>query len=131
MIGRVFLYVYFMITNGLHYFIRLVNEWRGKYHINSKGDIIIQNKTTMANVVFTHNSMHRIQEHSKGVDDLPDTIMTPDSIWSKWEDVKTQRVVLRNYIRGNYIVQTRNGIITDAFATAQVNKYRVGVLIVL
>lgn len=120
-----------MKQDGLHYFVKLINEWKGKYHTTTQGNIIFQNKQVMSNVVFTHNSMHKIQAHSKGVEQLPETIMTPDELWSRWEDVKTQRIVLRNYVMGGYVVQTRDGIITDAFATAQVNKYRVGALVVL
>ena len=118
-------------NDGLHYFIKLVNQWRDQYHTDLKHNIIFQNKQTMTNVRFTNNSMHKIGDHSRGVDDLPDTIQEPDEIWARWEDVKTQRIVLRNYVRGKYIVQTRDGLITDAFLTNNANKYRTGVMIIV
>jgi hypothetical protein len=114
---------------GLHYFIKLVNDWKGDYHTDNKGDICFQNKQTMTNIWFTHNSMHKIQPHSRGIDQLPDTVQTPDEIWSFWGDVKTQRIVFRNYIRGSYVVQTRDGVITDAFLVKSTAKYRTGVII--
>lgn len=126
-----FLYVYFMKQDGFHFFVKLVNDWKGQYHTDLKGNIIFQNKTTMANVVFTHNSMHKIQNHSRGVEQLPQTIVSPDEIWSKWADPKTQRIVLRSYIAGKYVVLTEDGQITDAFLVKSPNKYRDGCLIIV
>lgn len=118
-----------MRTDGLHYFIKLVNEWRGEYHTDKKGVIILQNKATMTNVRFTNASMHKIQQHSRGVEQLPDTVMQPDEIWAKWKDVKTQKIVLKVYIRSNYVVFTEDGQITDAFLVKSADRYRNGCLV--
>lgn len=122
-------------AKGMHYLLEVVNDWKKEYHTNKKGDIVFQNKKTMANVVLTDGAIHKISNHSRGFENIPETIQKPDEIWALWENPKKQTVVLRNYISfspsGSYIVQTRDGIITDAFAVTNVgsNKYRKGVLL--
>ena len=55
--------------------------------------------------------------------------MTPQECWSYWQDPKTQLVVLRNYIKDNFVVQTVDGIITDAFLVDNVHRFRKGVIL--
>lgn len=114
----------------LHNFINLVNQWKVKYH-TQKNDIVFQNKTTMTNVRFTNKSMSSIKIHARGAEQLPETIMNPDEVYSRWKDVKTQRTVLRSYIAGSYVVLTQDGVITDAFLVKSKDKYRVGCLVVV
>lgn len=121
-------------AKGLHYLMQITQEWRDKYPKNNHGDIIFQHEPTFANVVFTTKSLHTIQAHSRGVENIPETIMHPDELWSLWEDPKTQRIVIRYYIgigKVSYVVKTRDGIVMDAFAVGgkAVNKYRKGVLL--
>jgi len=119
---------------ALQYLIEIVNGWRQVYHVNREGDIVFQNDRTLANVTFSDNALHKIAPHSKGFELIPTTIEEPDEIWSYWEDPATQLVVLRNYITFDtlpFIVQTRDGVITDAFVVAPkaANKFRKGVLL--
>lgn len=118
----------------LRHLVAIVSEWRQDYHVNREGDIIFQNKRTLANVSFSDNAFHVIEKHSRGFEMIPKTVEEPDEIWSTWEDPKTQMSVLRNYIKfGDYpfIVKTRNGAIVDAFIVAPkaANKFRKGVLL--
>ena len=118
-------------AKAFQYLIAIVNEWRKDYHVNREGDVIFQNKRTLANVRFTDNSLHTIEGHAKGFEMIPETIEDPSEIWSTWEDPKKQMVTLRNYIKfGTYpfIVKTRDGVILDAFIVAPkaANKFRKG-----
>lgn len=118
-------------AKAFQYLIAIVNEWRKDYHVNREGDVIFQNKRTLANVRFTDNSLHTIEGHAKGFEMIPDAIENPDEIWSTWEDPKKQMVTLRSYIKfGRYpfIVKTRDGVILDAFIVAPkaANKFRKG-----
>lgn len=120
-----------MEAKGLHYLVNIVAEWRKDYHVNREGDVIFQNKRTLANVRFTDNSLHTIEGHSKGFEMIPETIQEPDEIWSTWEDPKKQMVTLRNYIKFGpfpFIVKTRDGVILDAFIVGpkSANKFRKG-----
>ena len=117
----------------LHQLIQIIDSWRETEHINNSGDIVFQNEETFTNVKFGSNSLHEIQKHSRGFEQLAETIKEPDEIWMRWEDEVKQKVVLRNYIRAGascYIVQTRDGIIVDAFAVSRTNcdKYRKGLI---
>lgn len=120
-----------MKPEGLHFFITEVNKWRHNYHTDHAGTVIFQNKETLTNVRFTNKSMHVIQGHSKGVEQLPDTIIHPEEIWSWWKDAKDQKDVCRAYIKGNYVVLTEAGQITDSFLVRSADKYRRGCLITL
>jgi hypothetical protein len=122
-----------LAAKGLHAMLNIIGEWRTKYHHDNKGQVIFQNKDTLTNVVFTNQSLHQIQKHDKGFEYLPKAITSPNEIWMSWGDAK-QRVVLRNYIlfgKISYVVQTRDGVITDAFAVTKkgANKFRRGVVI--
>lgn len=122
-----------LAAKGLHAILNIVDSWREKYHHGTKGQVIFQNKTTLTNIVFNNNSLHEIQKHDKGFEYLPTTLTGPDEIWMSWGDAK-QRVVLRNYImfgKISYVVQTRDGVVTDAFAITKkgANKYRKGIVI--
>ena len=110
--------------------LQVLHEWKSKYHTNREGDLIFQNKETFANVILTDNVVHVIERHSTGFGQLPDTIENPDEIWSYWGDEK-QRIALRNYIKDNYVVQTKDGRITDAFQVSEkaINNFRKGVIL--
>lgn len=125
---------YFRLATGLHYIVATVDEWRDKYDTDKAGDIVFRNKALYANVRFTANAIHAIQKHARGFENIPATISHPDEVWSSWEDPKKQRVTLRNYIKFgkvSFVVQTRDGILTDAFAVPKgnINKYRKGVVL--
>ena len=131
-----FCYLYPMLlftqAKGLHYLLNIVESWKQKYHQDKMGDLVLQNKELMANVKLTNNGLHEISKHSRGFENIPDVVMHPDECWGSWQDPKTQRVVLRNYIKFgkvSYLVQTKDGIITDAFAVnnASCNKFRKGI----
>jgi hypothetical protein len=123
-----------LAAKSLHQLLEIVNGWRDEHRVNKAGDIIFQYKQTYTNVRFTSNSLHAIQQHARGFENIPTTVKTPDEVWMSWEDPGNQYVVLRNYIkfgRSCYIVQTRDGIIVDAFAVSPrgANKYRKGVIL--
>ena len=122
------------LASGMQYFMDTVNEWRNKYKSNKTGDIIFQNHDLQTNVRLTDNVLHKIQKHLKGFENIPTAIEKPNEVWSLWENPKHQRVTLRSYIlfgKTNYIVTTRDGIITDAFAANNrvCNSYRKGVIL--
>jgi SPP1 gp7 family putative phage head morphogenesis protein len=123
-----------LAAKGLHHLLDIINNWKDNEKVNKDGDIVFQNKQTYTNVRFTAKSLHEIQKHSRGFENIPDTIKIPDEIWMHWEDSTNQYVVVRNYIKfgkSPYIVQTREGVIVDAFAVSKrsANKYRKGVVI--
>lgn len=118
-------------AKAFQYLVEIVNDWRKNYHVNREGDIVFQNKRTLANVTFSDNALHKIAPHSKGFEMIPQTIGEPDEIWSSWENPKKQMVTLRNYIKFDqfiFIVQTRDGVILDAFIVSPKagNRYRKG-----
>lgn len=120
--------------HSLRYIVEMVHDWRREHHVDGKHNIVIQNAATWTNVRLSDTAIHRISKHPKGMDLLPAAIENPTEIWSTWEDAKDQRVVLRNYIlagKSAYIVQTRDGIVVDAFASSLrlANKYRKGVIL--
>lgn len=123
-----------LAAKGLHQLLEIVNGWREEHLVNKAGDIIFQYKPTYTNVRFTSNSLHAIQPHARGFENIPDTIKNPDEVWMTWEDPGSQLVVLRNYIKfgsTSYIVQTRDGVVVNAFVVSNrgANKYRKGVII--
>jgi phage-Barnase-EndoU-ColicinE5/D-RelE like nuclease2 len=114
----------------MHHMLNIVEDWKKDYH--TKGDdIVFQNKKTLTNVFFNNNSFHKISSHNKGFELLPETIMQPDQIWSHWEDPDKQQIVLRNYIKGQYVVFTRQGIVTDAYLVAKssIARFQKGVIL--
>lgn len=124
-----------LAAKSLRHLVAIVQEWKGKYHTNEKGDIIFQNKQTYSNVVFTTAAFHTIQQHSMGFENIPETIESPDEIWSYWKDPKEQLIVLRNYLKfgkqNSYLVITRDSKVIDAFTLSNkaTKKYRRGVIL--
>jgi hypothetical protein len=121
----------FFDAKGMTTMMQIYQGWKDDYHVNSKHQIIFQNKKTLANVKFDDISFHNIEKNMRGFENLPTAIEKPTEIWSKWVDKKKQSEVLRNYIltgKINYVVQTKNGHIENAFACAKssLNQYRKG-----
>lgn len=119
---------------GLQYTMALIHEWRRTFHVDARHNIVFQNKDTYTNVRLSDTVISIISKHPRGLDQLPKTIAEPTEIWSAWENIKDQRVTLRNYILAGkvcYIVQTRDGLIANAFAVSrkQANKFRKGVIL--
>lgn len=122
-----------LAAKGVHQLAEIVDEWKEKYHVNKDGDVIFQNTKTFSNVRFTAKSLHEIQKHSRGFENIPDAVITPDEIWASWDDEKQLKSV-RNYIlfgQVSYIVQTIEGEIVNAMAvnSRSINKYRKGVVL--
>ena len=122
------------LSSGMQFFLDTVHEWKRTYKVNSKGEIIIQNEDLLTNVILSDNALHKIQKHLKGFENIPKAIQEPNEVWAFWENKKHQRVVLRNYIlfgKKNYIVSTRDGVVTDAIAVTntKTEQYRKGVIL--
>jgi len=120
-------------AKAMHHLLRVVDDWRSEYHSKQNGDIVFQNKELKSNIFFTSASLHTIAKHSTGFENIPLVLMKPDEVWMRWEDTTSQEVVLRNYIKFgklSYVVQTRNGVVTDAFAVSNTaaNNFRKGVI---
>jgi len=115
-------------------FLNITDEWRKDYHVDKHGVIIFQNKTLLANIRFTNDSFHEVAKNPRGAENIPNTVISPSETWSYWGDAN-QRVTLRNYIlfgsNGNYVVQTKDGIIQNAFfvVNSQIDKYRKGLIL--
>lgn len=123
-----------LAAKGVHYLLETVESWKQKYGTNQAGEIIFQNKELMSNVRFNNNSFNHIRVHSTGFENIPEAIMSPSEVWATWEDTDSQQTVLRNYIlfgRVSYVVQTKAGVIVDAFSVSNTaaNKYRKGVIL--
>jgi hypothetical protein len=123
-----------LAAKGLHQLVEIVTDWRNEYPTNKAGDIIFQYKPTYTNVRFTSNSLHEIQKNARGFENIPDTVKSPDEVWSSWEDASEQLVTLRNYLKFgsiSYVVQTRDGVVTNAFAVSNrgAQKFRKGVIL--
>jgi SPP1 gp7 family putative phage head morphogenesis protein len=121
-------------AKGVHQLAEQVDEWKNDYHVNKNGDVVFQNAKTFSNVRFTPKSLHAIQKHPRGFENIPDAVSNPDEIWNYWDDTKKQLNSVRNYIifgSVSYVVQTVAGEITDAFAVnnRSLNKYRKGVIL--
>jgi uncharacterized protein with gpF-like domain len=122
-----------MAAKGMHHLLNILHDWKAKYHTNKEGDLMFQNSDTYSNVILTDNIIHVIEKHSRGFENIPNAITNPDEIWSYWGD-DSQLIPIRNYIlfgKTCYIVQTKNGKITDAFSVTKSasNNYRKGVLL--
>lgn len=116
-------------------FINIIDEWKKNYHVNSRGEIVFQNRESLANVRFDSHSFHNLTKNSRGVENLPETVEQPTEIWMRWEDESKQDVVLRNYIltglNFSYICQTRGGVVVNGFTSpnSRLDKYRKGLLL--
>lgn len=116
------------------YVLNIIHDWKRDYKVDTKHNIVFQNRTTLTNVRLSDPVIHKIAGHSKGFENIPRAVEHPSEIWSSWEDPAKQRVTLRNYIlfgRMCYVVQTKDGKITDSFAVSRrgVKKYRKGVIV--
>lgn len=118
-----------LAAKGLHNMVALVHQWKHDYHSDVKGTLTFQNKELYSNVIFNHKSFKAIQNNSAGFDQLADTVTNPDEVWSYWLDTNKQTITLRNYIKGNYVVKTQDGIITNAYLVDNVSRFRKGVII--
>lgn len=115
----------------------LIDDWKTRYHVNSKHELIFQCKPLLTNVRFPSEFMHKNHMANRGFSNLPDTIEKPSECWSYWvnPDPKKQKDVVRNYIlRGdniNYVVTTESGIIKKAIAVvnSKLSRYRKGLII--
>jgi len=118
-----------------HEAIKIVDTWREKYHTDTKGNIIFQNKETLSNIFFNNHSFNLIKNR-RGLDNLPETLTNPSEIWSYWDDPKKQIVTMRNYIlfgsNISYICQTKDGKVINAFGVTAslVNRYRKGLILI-
>lgn len=121
-------------ATDLHKVVNHVNMWEKHYHVDRNGDLIFQNKGLATNVVWNGRSLHAVQKHQRGIENLPDTIAKPDEVWGTWEDPERQEVANRAYLKFGktcYLVLTTNGVIRDAYALspAGADKYRKGVIL--
>ncbi len=116
-------------SQKLHHFLDEWNTWKHEYHSNPKGDVIFQNQKLLTNIKFTTKSFHAIRNNLKGFEQLPETVMNPSEVWSRWANPEKQTVTLRTYIKGNYVVQTTDGEITNAYLVENISKYRQGVIV--
>jgi hypothetical protein len=117
-----------LAAKGLHLVLQQADAWKLKYHYDHNS-ITFQSEKLLSNVVLTNHAIVTISNHANDVDKLPETIENFDECWSRWTNVKEQKDVLRNYIKGNYVVSTKNGVITDAISVDNVNKYRLGCIL--
>lgn len=113
----------------LHQFINEWHLWQHKYHSDKRGNIIFQNQELFSNVRFTHKSFHNVRNNLQGFEKIPDTIMTPQEVWSYWKNPEKQTDVYRNYLKDNYVVSTLNEEVINAFLTTNIDKYRKGVIV--
>lgn len=123
-----------LAATDLHKVVNYVNKWENKYHTRPNGDIVFQWRERYTNVTWNANSMHAVQSHQRGIENLPDTIQHPDEVWSKWANPEKQQVSERVYLKFGktcYIVKTSGGVIEDAFAVSPTaaDKYRKGVIL--
>lgn len=120
-----------MRPNTLHHFLTLVDNWKHSYPGKQLGSIMFQNEKLLSNVFWNQKSFNTIHKHPAGAAQLPETIMNPDSVWSYWTDPEKQTVVLRNYIKGNYVVQTRDGIIENGFLVDNTKRFKKGCILLV
>lgn len=121
-------------ARGLNYMINQVQDWRQDHHVNTKDEIVFQNRKTRTNVMLNSRAIHEIGKHHTGFGNLARAIENPSEIWSKWENVGKQIHVLRAYLlfgRISYVVTTLDGEVLDAHpcTNKQIKKYRSGVII--
>ena len=121
-------------AKGMTHFVNVISRWQRDYHVDNRHNLVFQNKKTLTNVRLSTGILHEISKHSRGFQNIPQAIISPTEIWSKWEDPGEQRRVLRAYIlmgRISYVVMTLDGQVLDAFAVPNkaINKYRTGVIL--
>lgn len=116
-------------AKGLHNILHQLHQWKLDYHSDVKGNITFQNKELYTNVIFNHKSFKAIQHNSAGFEQLADTIISPNEVWSIWVDADKQTDTKRVYIKENYCVFTTNGIITNGYLVDNVARFRKGVII--
>lgn len=121
-------------ATDLHKVVNHVNKWEKQYHVARNGDLIFQNKGLYTNVIWNGRSLHAVQKHQRGIENLPDTIMKPDEVWGTWGNPDSQTIANRVYMKFGktcYLVLTTNGVIRDAFAVSPggADKYRKGVIL--
>lgn len=115
-------------ARGMHNMLEQINDWKHEYH-STINTITFQNKSLLSNIMFTHRSFTTISKNPTGFEQLADTVMNPDEVWSQWTDADEQRNTLRTYIKGNYCVFTRNGQIVNAYLADDIHGYRAGVIL--
>lgn len=121
-------------ATDLHKVVNYVTKWENQYHVNKNGDLIFQNKGLSTNVVWNGRSLHAVQKHQRGIENLPATISHPDEVWGTWDNADRQQVANRAYLKFGktcYLVLTTNGVIRDAYAVSPdgAEKYRKGVIL--
>lgn len=120
-------------ASTMHHMLMILEEWRQDFHTDRLGNVVFQNQDLRSNVRFTNNSFHTIKAHPKGFENLPAAVQDPSEVWMSWENPDAQVKVRRNYIkfaeRTAYVVQTMEGVITDAVLVSKhgAEKYRKGV----
>lgn len=113
---------------GLHLVVQKLHEWKLKHH-SDHDTITFQCEPLLTNVEWNGKSFHNIRNHPEGFDQLEETITSPDEVWAAWRNATEQKEVLRNYIRGNYVVQTDDGKIVNAYLVDNVSRFRKGVIV--
>ena len=116
---------------------RLIDDWKQKYHVNNRHEIIFQNKALFSNVRFPSNFLHAGHVNSRGFENIPECISAPDEVWSYWlnPDKKKQFDACRNYIifssEINYCVTTEAGVIKKAevVVPSKIDSFRKGLII--
>lgn len=119
-----------MREGTLHHFVTLMDKWKHEYPGDKLGEIIFRNEKLLTNVFFNSKSFQAVHKYPKGAEQLPETIEHPDSVWSFWANPKEQKDVIRHYIKGNYVVKTLNGNITDAYLVDNINRFRKGCILI-
>jgi hypothetical protein len=114
---------------GMHQLVELFHHWKSEYHSNGLDEVTFQCEPLLSNVIFNHKSFIAIAKHAQGTHNLPDAITAPSEVWSSWVDANTQQDVKRAYLKGNYAVETTNGVVTDAYLVDNINRFRKGVII--
>ncbi len=122
---------------SLNNLLAIIEDWRNTYHHDTKpNDIVFQNIEHLANVRFTNTSYADIHSTTRGIENLPETLMHPSEIWSYWADPIEQMDTMRNYIllgeSGiNYVVVTKNGEVVAAkiVHTSKIDRYRKGLIL--
>lgn len=121
-------------ATDLHKVVNIVKKWEKDHHTRRTGEIVFQNTRLFTNVIWNNQSLHEVQKHQRGIENIPATIQDPDEVWTNWADVESQQATKRTYLKFGktcYLVQTLDGIIQDAFAVtpSAADRFRTGVII--
>ena len=116
---------------------QLIEEWKTKYHLSNKHELVFQNKELLSNIILPNNYLHKNHLAGRGFDNLPEAVINPSECWSYWKDPnpKHQKDVIRNYLligeNLTFVVNTINGVIQKAIAVvpSRVNRYRRGLIL--